>query len=425
LLEEPGNRNIQSHIHRFGYIVNERGGSVRRSILLALMAVLALPAVAANQITVDGLEKALVADSAAHRPGAEVAQELSGMALTERLSSARLLRLNANLTDERARQALVALADSSQFLDPPQAEIAAISTPTPGEMRRMLVSVVNYVNTTIRQLPNFIAERETTSFEDRPQEDLEGETGYTNLTYQPLAVVNRSSVPVAYRDGHEVVGEKAAQDKKSEPQLPGLVTNGVFGPILSTVLGDALKGKITWGRWELGANGAEAAFQYEVAKDKSHYAVGICCASSGSNSGANQQSGWRSYGELVAYHGEIGFDPASGAILRIMLEAEMPPNEAVSTADTMVEYGAVEIGGKSYICPLRSVSIQMAHAAQPAMGMHAVAGSKVAAKTFLNDVSFGQYRKFGSETRIVVGNSGESGSNSLGPGATDNATPSR
>ena len=393
------------------------GGSVRRLILLALAAVLAIPAGAAEQVTVEQLEQALTAANAAHRTDAVVAQQLSGMELTERLSMARLARLRADLPGEKARQALLALADSSQFLDPPAAEIPANPTPEPAVLRRMLVSVVNYVNTTVRQMPNFIATRDTTGFEDRPQEDLEGATGLISLIYLPLHAVSSSSVAVTYRDGHEVVEEGAAKGKNGGPPAQGLATEGVFGPILSTVVGDALKGKITWGRWEEGAEGKEAVFHYAVPKDKSHYAVGFCCFSSGIDPDTHARSDWRSFSEVVAYHGEIAFDPASGAILRITLEAEMPPNEVVSKSEVMVEYGTVEIGEKSCICPVWSVSILSAHTTQPAMGLHSVASYKGPVKIFLNDVAFGQYRRFGSETRILAGDREEPAGNPPAPGA--------
>jgi VWFA-related protein len=408
-------------------------GATPRLILVAFVVVLVLPADAAQHstsITVEELQQVLAASEDAHQVDADVARQLSGMELTERLSTAKLARLKAGLPGEKSQQALVALADSSDFLDPPAAEISANPAPDPAALRRMLVSVVNYVNTTVRQLPNFIATRDTTRFEDRPQEDIQGEVGMTTLIYLPLHVVGRSNVLVTYRDGHEVVEKDAAKGKKNELQERGLFTEGVFGPILSTVVGDALKGKITWSRWEEGANGAEAVFHYAVPREKSHYSVGFCCIPSGidsethesgdlHSSGTPEPSDWHKFAEVAAYHGEIAFDPTNGAILRITLEADMPPNEVVSRNGMMVEYGAVDIGGKNYICPLRGVSVLLAHTTQPPLGTHPVESYKGPAKTFLNDAVFEQYRRFGSETRILAGNSVEPAGNPPAPVAGD------
>ncbi|MGA2653431.1 MAG: VWA domain-containing protein [Terracidiphilus sp.] len=380
---------------------------MRRLSLLVFVAVMVLRADAAQHatsVTVDQLEQVLVAQEAAHRTDADIAQQLSGLELTERVSTARLARLKADLPGEKAQQALIALADSSVFLDPPATEIPANPRPDAAALRQMLVSVVNYVNTTARQLPNFMATRDTTRFEDRPPQDVLGEVGMTTLVYIPLHVVGRANVLVAYRDGHEVVEKAAAKTKRGELQEEGLFTEGVFGPILSTVVGDALKGRITWGRWEEGAQGAEVVFHFAVPREKSHYLVGFCCISSGIRGEGAEAGDWHKFAEISAYHGEIAFDPASGAIFRILLEADMPPNEVVSRNGMMVEYGAVDIGGKSYICPLRGVSVLLAHTRTLAPGTPPAEIYNGPAKTFLNDAVFEQYRRFGSETRILAGN---------------------
>ncbi len=395
---------------------------MRRWILLAFAAVLVPPADAAQHstsVTVEELQQVLAASEAAHRADADVAQQLYGMELTERLNTAKLMRLKAGLPGEKSQQALVALADPSLFLDPPAEEIPARPRPDSAALRQMLVSVVNYVNTTVRQLPNFIATRDTTRFEDRPEEDIQGEVGMSTFTYVPLHVVGRSNVSVTYRDGHEVVGKDAAKGKKGEAKEQGLFTVGVFGPVLITVVGDALKGKITWSRWEEEANGAEAVFHYAVPREKSHYSVGYCCVSNGMADEGTEPRDWHSFAEVAAYHGEIAFDPTNGAILRITLEADMPPKEVVSKNGMMVEYGAVEIGGKSYICPLRSVSVLLAHTTQSPLGTQPAERYKGPAKTFLNDAVFEQYRRFGSDTRILAGNRGEAADNPPGPAAGD------
>jgi hypothetical protein len=60
---------------------------------------------------------------------------------------------------------------------------------------------------------------------------------------------------------------------------------------------------------------------------------------------------------LAGHHGEITIDPATGAILRLYIEADLEPNLPMTRASTLVEYGTVDIGGKPYICPLKSISI--------------------------------------------------------------------
>jgi hypothetical protein len=133
----------------------------------------------------------------------------------------------------------------------------------------------------------------------------------------------------------------------------------------------------------------------------------------------------RVFREIVSYHGEIVFDPANGSILRISMEAEIPATELVSKAGIQVEYSPVEIAGKSYVCPVRSISVLMAHTAQQT-GAYARSNYRGAAKTFLNDVAFSQYRRFGTESRILSDDSLAPGAPS-GPSTADSpySAPSR
>lgn len=383
---------------------------MRKLIVLFVFASTAFSAaaqkpVAVVKVSVDQLKQALAADR--DKPDADVAQQLLNMELTERLSTAELAQLKAELPGSKAQEALVALADLSGFLEPPAAQISADAAPDAAAAHQMLAQVVNYVNTTLRQLPNLIATRDTIGYEDRPAEDIQGEVALVSLSYMPLHVEGRSSVLVTYRDHKEVIDEKGAKAKNRGPAVQGLETGGVFGPILGVVVGDALKGKITWARWEKGAGGTEAVFRYAVPKEKSEYKAEFCCVADGVDTDPRTrvQTRWRVFSELAAYHGEIAFDPVTGAILRTTLETEMPPNEVVSTAGIVVEYGPVEIGGKSYICPVKSISLLKAHTEGPQPGLHFTSIYSGPGKTFLNDVAFGQYRRFGSETRILTGDS--------------------
>jgi len=118
---------------------------------------------------------------------------------------------------------------------------------------------------------------------------------------------------------------------------------------------------------------------------------------------SDQEPNLQPFNERAGYHGELVFNPADGSILRVTLEAEMPPTGLVPTAGIAIEYGPVEIGGQTYICPTKSVSLLRAHTAIP-QGMSSRANYKGDPKTYLNDVEFNQYRRFGSEARILTEN---------------------
>ena len=311
---------------------------MRRVFCLLLLAGFSLPAFAVNgsassKVTVAQLEQMLAADHAAS--DGEVADQLFGLQLTERLSAARFARLKAGLPGEKARQALLALADSSEFLNLPVAEIPAAAVPSPAAQRQTMQLVVSYVTQTLHRLPNFLATRETTRFEDRPQ-ILYTDSNIVIETYLPLHFVSKSSQPVVYRDGQEQADTGARKHGTPQSDSQGLVTRGEFGPILSTVLLDAAQSKLTWSHWEEGADGLEAVFSYAVPAQKSHYYVHANFIYDSTNDGSYISN---EYHELAGYHGEIAVDPASGAVQRLMLEADLAPADPFVRSAIVVKYG--------------------------------------------------------------------------------------
>jgi hypothetical protein len=115
---------------------------------------------------------------------------------------------------------------------------------------------------------------------------------------------------------------------------------------------------------------------------------------------------------ISAYHGEIAVDPDDGTIVRLTLLADLDQADMstllqeseegtpLSMADIMVEYGPVEIGGKTYFCPTRSVAVSRARTLLVSKrGQAATLGPE---KIFVNDVSYAHYHVFRSASRILL-----------------------
>jgi hypothetical protein len=352
---------------------------------------MALPAFAAKRVTVKQLDELLIA---AHgKPDGRVADQLSGLVLTERASSARLSLWEEDFPDRRVRDALIALADVSAFLDLPAEEIGDRPVPNPDEQRRIVSAAAEYVSKVIPRLPNFLATRETAYFEDSPSQQIyypyvsSGIFGVSD--YRPLHIVGRSSAAVTYRDGREVVDEEAQKGHKPGTQSDRLTTTGEFGPILAIVVGDAIHGTVAWSHWERSAAGAQAVFHYAVPQERSRYKVLSSCLA-----GIGQQ--------FPAYHGEIAVDAVVGSVLRLTIVADMNPTCRVAKANIVVEYGAVAIGGQTYICPARSISLSEMPASE---APKYVQGLPPPLRTRLNDVLFVNYHLFRAESRILTGDS--------------------
>lgn len=332
------------------------------------------------------------------------AHALAGMKLTERAGLNRAARWQAEMPGKRSSDALTALVDASAFLDPPAPETPAMPPPDRDTQKQILTRAVDQVEAMVHKLPNLLAVRTTTRFETATPEQLAREQqslGMFTLS-QPrlphheigpvdakkpalgrLYILSSAQQSVTYRDGSEVEGPVTGTSEGVTGSSLGLTTTGEFGPILHMVLSEALPRGLTWSHWEQGATGTLAVFQYDVPKDQSHYEI-------------NSRTGSRP--EFPAFHGELAIDAASGAILRITIRA-LSTNEPDEMLDSniLVEYGPVDIGGRSYICPVHGVVMTTTHERDEPPERIAL----FPRPRFLNDITFSGYHVFRGETRIL------------------------
>jgi VWFA-related protein len=341
--------------------------------------------------TVDQLENAVrTARGLADR---EMEQRLARMQLTERLSSARLRAMESVVRGRRARQTLIALADESVFLPPPAAETLPDPPPDIKTQQEMISRAIAYVKQTIPRLPNFIAQRTTVEYGE--DELKPGAPWKTLIGDRSLYARTTIKADMRYQHGKEVADEESSGRTGSWTDT--LTTSGVFGPILGTVLVGATQthGELSFSRWEKGNHTPVAVFRYQATREKNLYFTG---------SGFITMRDGEAYSkEIEPFHGEFAIDPASGAILRLTAQADLEPRLPLHQSDIMVEYGPQVIGGATYICPSRSVSISRERVI---MKMHDWSESYniyAPFATLLNDVTFDKYHLFHPTVRMLPG----------------------
>jgi hypothetical protein len=373
---------------------------MRQLILLGLLTVLALPAWAAKGVTVAQLEQTLATISAAHKPDAEIARQIAGVKLSERITEATLVRLNAHLDKgSQAALALQLVADQSAFLDPPANELPATSVPDDATQQRMLEAARNYVAQTLPRLPNLLATRSTLRYDDSPQ-GLKKGSWPVRLG---LHMVDTSSREISIRDERDSLPSAVWQ------QQSGLVSKGEFGSTLGMILADTAKGKVTWSHWEQIAGDQAAVFQYSVPRSASNYEVTGYQQPTAEYANLSGRQGVAGIGAQLSshssditptitkpgYHGSLWLDPANGTILRITIEADAKGGAPFQRASILVEYGPVQIGESSFICPVRSVALYEA-TAPPQANLSDAPGE------WLNIVLFTGYHRFGSTIKILT-----------------------
>jgi VWFA-related protein len=355
------------------------------------------PSFAPRRVSVHELEQIL--DTANAEQDGELANQLAGLELSERFNSKLLSLWKNRLRGKKSIAALVTLADASAFLDPPAAEILSDPAPDLDVQRQVILRTAKYLKEVIPKLPDFFAIRTTTEYEQpSPQK---ADTWKTAPADQSLREEVTEKVTLRYRNGRE---EQDTEKRKASPSARRRDLNliGVFSPILGSVLGDATRGDsiLIWSHWEHGERGREAVFRYFVRADNPHYNVTYCCLVGG-----------RTFLISPRYLGELTIDPGTGAILRLTMEAELGwirepnlnPVQPAKEAAAMIEYGPVEIGGKEYICPHRSVQIMRVRTVTPLTVWGQTFDIYAPYETRLNDIVYTDYHKFGAEARMLPG----------------------
>lgn len=374
---------------------------MNRSILVATLGIVTASALSAQRLTVEQLRQRLAAQRAVHKSDGEMAQKTGAVELTEQLPVSTLDRWKTEMQlGPKTGEALELAADLSASLDPPSSELPPKDAPDLASRQDMIHRALEFAGTTMRSMPNFLATRLTRSFDDRPM--VVSNTGWTPA-HTDLHLAGTFSQQITYRNGQEVLEgtpPDATPVRSAESTPSGLITTGEFGPVLAVVLTDSQDGSMTWSHWEQAPDGFTAVFHFQVPQDVSHYAVNFCsllapvtASYRHINDAADAKT--NCYNGTPAYHGSLSIDPETGAVLRIAIESDVPRPSPMTRAAIAVQYGKVEIAGRSYVCPVRSVAVSVVRYPETSM-----APSRTIRR--VNEATFVDYHRFGSTSRILT-----------------------
>ena len=360
--------------------------------LVLILVLIALPhCVPAQQVTITQLRDFLLVQRRSKHPDSETADRLSSASLGERLTDPDLNQIISDTEPgPESLQQLRLLVEASIFAAPPAGEIPALPPPTPDQQQAMLTAAATYAQTALRHLPDFLAIRDTSRFDNRPA-PLDHKHPKARIQ---LHWTGEFKDQIAYRHGTEIA-EDLDTTATTSPQLaihPGLHSIGEFGPILSLVFNDFRQGTIAWSRWETDpAHETFAVFHYTVPRSASHYLVDFCCYTT-----PEDETQELSFRDHPAYHGEVILDPDSGVVRRITIESDLDPSAPIISSRLAVQYGSVQIDGRSYICPLHSLATTALHNHK----MARIDG--IGIEHHLNEIQYLDYHKFGSSSRMLV-----------------------
>jgi hypothetical protein len=350
-------------------------------------------------VTVRELEQMLTSAHEARSSDNDIVRDIGRVELTERLTEATLANLSHS-ERKLTKSALQILADESAFLDPPPSELPADPLPGADEQKAVLAKASAYASAYINNLPNFVCAQVIRRLDNDPARQKaeavallsDQDTAAWRMQSQPHGpggLTERDTVTSELtirngRESHRHESSVSASPFAGGPYaMQGLTTSGEFGGIIGSVFSANSAAKAAWSHWEIVAGKHAAVLNYSVDLAHSDFVVDWCCVDKERRK------------ERVAYRGAVFIDPNSGAILRISWQAlNISDLSPTRSSDTVVDYRPVEIGGSSWLCPVRSVS------KMDSRNQYHVRGANLYVRS-LNQVEFTKYRKFGSDSRIL------------------------
>ncbi len=360
-------------------------------LLLSVFCILAVTASARGEtgVTVAQLEAFLLSKNTGKLSDAEIAERLSSTALSEQLTDLHLQQLLTQAhAGPKTAELLQVLTAESKLRPTPPSDWIQQAAPDPASQQAMLRRMRDHAQQVLQDWPDFVATRTTQTFDNTP---LPGPT----LHSKPVVHLHWASATqheISYRHGQELLDLTAAADKPGEA-AEGFSAWGEFGPILRTVLSDAVQGSIQWSHWQRSEQGSPiAVFRYVVPRAASHYSVDFCCYR------PDEEMPMTRFKDSPGYHGEIWFDPAANSIAAISLLGDLGADSAMAESGMAVQYSPVRIGEKDFVCPVQSVIVSVVHNYE----LQKLSADDL--EQHVNIVHFTRYHKFETQMRIVPAN---------------------
>lgn len=360
---------------------------MKRFIWALLLVVASTPAFGAKKVSVSQLEDLLRSLQQEKKADVDVSNALKQVELTEQLTRARMNSILHDVPGLLSTEQVYVLEVRSADLAPPESDLPSTPTPDAAEQQAILTKAAAYIKGPYAQLPSLRTTRTTVRFQDNV-EAIAASSGITGSATEVVTTsgfanaasfihyINSTEEQVILQHGAEQAPQQATKIPWGANKMIALLEPD---PSLVAVHKDAQGvGKIEWLRWEL-VNGKPAAvYTFSVPEKKSHLALNVCCfpsinqtgkaifytaltaptlgggASGGGVTGNFQTSTeWHNFKATAPYQGKFFIDPATGIVVRMIVEAELNPSDVVHQVDTRIDYAPLKVGDKLLVVPVK------------------------------------------------------------------------
>jgi hypothetical protein len=214
-----------------------------------------------------------------------------------------------------------------------------------------------------RSLPDFVC----TQVVKREAANSDGRSRGAWVPTDTLTVTLRYFQQV---EDHKLVLINGKATDRKYMELAGATGTGEFGGVLRTIFDPASEAAFDWQSWKTVRKHRVAVYQYAVSAAHSPYSL--------------RHQGHEA---LVGLHGAMEIDSETGEILHFNYAAyDIPPILDLQSAVSSVDYDFADVGGRSYLLPVRSET-----------ELHS---SNVWTR---NRMEFRDYRKFSADSVIDFG----------------------
>lgn len=364
-------------------------GLMKRCILFLLLISLATPAWCGRRVTVAELQELIRSLHSEKKSDAESAGALKQIELSEELTRAALSELTKSSLGPLTTEQIFVLEARSAGLAPPASDLPNVPAPDAAEQKAILIRANNYIGKTFEQTPPLAAKKTTLRFQDST-EAIASSSGIASgakdaVTSSGMSssgtfihYINAGVSPIVLE--HGTLRMSGGRDSVRWG-ANGLIKVPEPEPNVALVFKEAQSaGTINWIRWESFAGKTAAVFSYDVPREESKLEVAVCCfpnvkqagvarfytSTTGPLLGAERGGGgvagnfqtntdWNEFKSIVPYHGRLYIDPATGSVLRVVVEAAFKPSDVVHQMDTRIDYGPAKTGLGTFVVPVRSV----------------------------------------------------------------------
>lgn len=336
-------------------------GMRARAIILAFELCLCLAA--QNRLTVEQLVSFVRSSIQLRQDDRQVASYLRRQKLVQKLDDRTIEQLQGEGAGPRTVEALRELRDASMGLPsppPPAQKVAPVPIPPPSlaEQRRVIEQAREYALSYTKHLPDFICTQVTRRYVDPNGLEF----------WQQADVITARLTYFEQHEEYKVVLVNNRVTEASMDSLGGATSTGEFGSMLRELFEPETQTEFQWERWATLRGRRAHVFSYQVAQPRSHWHVN-----------------YQKRIEIVpGYRGLVYVDRDTLSVLRITLEALLPPSFPLQQAASTLDYDFAEISGGLYMLPLKAV-VRM----------------REGRLLLKNEVEFRLYRKFTAEATIT------------------------